>query len=218
MQYFPNTNQATTACTEQSSNKKTGHPMDSTKTFIDAQQLLDDSFALGLKILESEFLPDYIVGVWRGGAPVGIAVQELLSYFGVKTDHIAIRTSLYTGVNETASTVQVHGLHYLVETVNAHDKVLIVDDVFDSGRSIDQVIIDLEKKCRRNSPEFRIATPYYKPGNNKTQRTPDYFLHETDAWLVFPHELSGLAAEEILANKPGIDAIRHKLLQLKESS
>ncbi|MFB3078968.1 MAG: hypothetical protein ACE1Y4_13300 [Lysobacterales bacterium] len=42
--------------------------MDFEKTYIDAQQLLDDSYALGLKILESDFLPDYIVGVWRGGA------------------------------------------------------------------------------------------------------------------------------------------------------
>ena len=94
---------------------------------------------------------------------------------------------------------------------------VIVSAPKDKHELIAQVINDLEKKCRRNSPEFRIATPYYKPGNNKTQRTPDYFLHETDAWLVFPHELSGLAAEEILAQKPGIEAIRHKLLQLQES-
>ncbi|MCZ6828314.1 MAG: phosphoribosyltransferase family protein, partial [Gammaproteobacteria bacterium] len=181
------------------------------------QQLLDDSYALGLKILESDFLPDYIVGVWRGGAPVGIAVQELLSYFGVETDHIAIRTSLYTGIKETSATVQVHGLHYLIENVNAEDKVLIVDDVFDSGRSINQVIVDLKQKCRRNTPEFRIATPYYKPRNNKTDRIPDYFLHETDDWLVFPHELDGLTVKEILANKPGIEAIRDKLMQKCDS-
>ena len=191
--------------------------MDINKTYIDAQQLLDDSFALGLKILDSDFLPDYIVGVWRGGAPVGIAVQELLSYCGVVTDHIAIRTSFYTGVNETSSVVQVHGLHYLIESVNAEDKVLIVDDVFDSGRSINQVILDLEQKCRRNTPEFRIATPYYKPNNNKTERIPDYFLHETDDWLVFPHELDGLAVEEVLEMKPGIGAIRERLLQMRDS-
>jgi hypoxanthine phosphoribosyltransferase len=187
------------------------------KTYIDAQQLLDDSYSLGLKVLESKFQPDYIVGVWRGGAPVGIAVQELLSYFGLKTDHIAIRTSHYTGINETQASVQVHGLHYLIESVNAEDKVLIVDDVFDSGRSIDQLIVDLETKCRRNSPEFRIATPYYKPRNNKTQRVPDFFLHETDDWLVFPHELEGLAVEEILANKPGIESIRESLQQMQTS-
>ena len=56
------------------------------KLFISAQQLLEDSFALGLDILDSGFRPDVIVGVWRGGTPVGIAVQELLDYFGVETD------------------------------------------------------------------------------------------------------------------------------------
>ena len=188
--------------------------MKSHKIYIDAQQLLNDSFELALKVLESGFKPDYIVGVWRGGAPVGIAVQELLKYFGIDTDHISIRTSLYTGIDATADGVKVHGLHYLVENVNADDKVLIVDDVFDSGRSVDQLIVDLEQKCRRNSPTFRIATPYFKPRSNRTQRTPDYFLHETDHWLVFPHELDGLTVEEILANKPGIESIRQKLQEL----
>lgn len=185
------------------------------KTYIDAQQLLTDSFELAIQLLESGYVPDYIVGVWRGGAPVGIAVQELLSYCGVKTDHIAIRTSLYTGVNETDTSVQVHGLHYLVETVDAQDNVLIVDDVFDSGRSIEQIIHELKTKCRRNTPNFRVATPYYKPGNNKTTRVPDYYLHETDSWLVFPHELDGLSAQEIGGEKPGIDAVKHRILKLK---
>lgn len=192
--------------------------MEINKVYISAQQLLDDSYTLGLQIMESGFVPDYIVGVWRGGAPVGIAIQELLSYCGANTDHIAIRTSSYIGINETAPTVQVHGLHYLIENVNAEDKVLIVDDVFDSGRSINQIILDLEQKCRRNAPTFRIATPYYKPNNNKTQRTPHFFLHETDDWLVFPHELNGLTAEELLANKPGIESLREKLLQLKSAN
>lgn len=185
------------------------------KTYIDAQQLLTDSFELALQILESNYVPDYIVGVWRGGAPVGIAVQELLTYCGVKTDHIAIRTSLYTGVNETGASVQVHGLHYLIETVDAEDNLLIVDDVFDSGRSIEQTILDLKTKCRRNTPNFRVATPYYKPGNNKTTRVPDYYLHETDSWLVFPHELDGLSDDEIAGDKPGIATIKERLLQLK---
>jgi len=76
-----------------------------------------------------------------------------------------------------------------------------VDDVHDTGLSIDQVIQDLKSICKKNTPEIRIATPYYKPGNNKTSRTPDYFLHETEQWLGFPHELEGLTMAEIAANK-----------------
>ena len=187
------------------------------KTYISAEQLLLDSYELGLAVLDSDFHPDYIVGVWRGGAPVGIAIQELLKYAGLPTDHIAIRTSHYTGINETSKSVVVHGLHYLIENVNAEDKVLIVDDVFDSGRSIAQVISDLEIKCRRNTPVFRIATPYFKPANNKTTLTPDFYLHESDEWLVFPHELDGLSDEEVLREKPGLGHIRERIVKHRQS-
>jgi uncharacterized protein len=181
------------------------------KTYIDADRLLLDAYELGLNILESDFRPDYIVGVWRGGAPVGIAIQELLKYGGVETDHIAIRTSHYSGIAQTTESVVVHGLHYLIENLNAEDEVLIVDDVFDSGRSIKQIIVDLKAKCRRNCPSFRIATPYFKPGNNKTDLEPDFYLYKTEEWLVFPHELEGLTMEEVLQDKPGLGHLRERI-------
>ncbi|MCF6215039.1 MAG: hypothetical protein L3J58_02580 [Emcibacter sp.] len=168
------------------------------KVFISADDLLVDSFKMAHKILESGFEPDYIVGVWRGGTPIGIAVQEYLDYRGLKSDHIAIRTSSYTGIATRTSTVRVHGLGYIVDNINAEDKLLIVDDVFDSGLSVDAIIRDLSEQCRRNMPEdTRVATVYYKPEKRKTERIPDYYLHETDDWLVFPHELHGLTTDEI---------------------
>ncbi len=179
------------------------------KTYVSAEQLLEDSFELGARVLESGFEPDFIVGVWRGGTPVGIAVQELLDYFGVKTDHIAIRTSSYTGIGERGPRVRVHGLNYIVKNVNQEDSLLIVDDVFDTGHSIDAIIRHLRDQSRRNMPhEVRIATPYFKPVNNRTERTPDYFVHESDSWLVFPHELRGLDEAEILNGKSGTAAIK----------
>lgn len=181
------------------------------KQFIDAQQLLDDSFALGLQVLESGYVPHFIIGVWRGGAPVGIAVQELLDYFGIETDHIAIRTSFYTAIGETADKVKVHGLGHIIDNLRKADSILIVDDVSDTGLSMKQIAEDIEQACTDNPPEIRIATPYFKPGNNRTNRVPDYYLHETDKWLVFPHELSGLSAQEILDKKPGISALRAAL-------
>ncbi len=181
------------------------------KHYISASQLLQDSYELALKVYESGFRPDYIVGVWRGGAPVGIAVQELLHILGVDADHIAIRTSSYTGMNERNRHVQVHGLNYLIRRLESEDSLLIVDDVHDTGLSIDQTIHDLKKACKKNTPRVRIATPYFKPGKNKTNRVPDYFLHETDHWLVFPHELDGLSQEEIAANKPELQSLMDRL-------
>ena len=186
------------------------------KTYLSAQQLLEDSFQLGADIIASGFKPTIIIAIWRGGTPMGIAVQEMLAYAGIETDHIAIRTSHYTGIDQTSESVIVHGLHYLIENVNADDRVLIVDDVFDSGRSIQQVIWDLEKKCRRNTPTFKIATPYFKPTNNKTELVPDFFLHESNEWLVFPHELEGLSAQEVQDDKPGLGSIRDRLVALHQ--
>lgn len=168
------------------------------KIYISADALLEDSFKMAHMILESGFEPDYIVGVWRGGTPIGIAVQEYLDYRGLKSDHIAIRTSSYTGIATRTSTVRVHGLGYIVDNINSHDKLLIVDDVFDSGLSVDAIIRDLTEQCRRNMPEdTRVATVYYKPEKRKTERVPDYYIHETNEWLVFPHELHGLTMDEI---------------------
>ena len=89
--------------------------------------------------------------------------------------------------------------------------MLIVDDVYDSGLSIEAVIDNLKLKARKNTPHIRVATVYYKPGNNKTDRTPDYYVHETDQWLVFPHELDGLTIEEIYQHKPGLKDILGKV-------
>lgn len=172
------------------------------KLFISANQLLEDSFRLGKMIYESGFRPHFIVGVWRGGAPVGIAVQEYLAFQGIETDHIAIRTSSYYGIGEQEKTVKVHGMQYVIDNINADDALLLVDDVFDSGRSIVAILDELKNKTRRNMPDtLKIAMPFYKPKKNITDITPDYYLHETDKWLVFPHELVGLSPEEIQKSK-----------------
>jgi hypoxanthine phosphoribosyltransferase len=173
------------------------------KTFLSADQLLADSFELAARIIEDGFRPDMVVGVWRGGTPVGIAVQEVFEVCGLACDHIAIRTAAYTGMNQMAREVRVLGLDYLVETVEAEHSLLIVDDVFDSGRSIAAIIRELSRQARRNTPrDIRVGTVFYKPSKNQTDRVPDYYLHETEDWLVFPHEIEGLSAAELRAHKP----------------
>ena len=178
--------------------------------YVGAQELLEDAFELGARVLESEFRPNFIVAIWRGGAPIGIAVQELLDYFGVETDHIAIRTSSYRGIDGRASEVRVHGLNYLLKNIEQDDRLLIVDDVFDTGRTIEVVIGTLREKARRNAPlEIRVAVPFYKPSRNRTARVPDYYLHETDQWIKFPHSLEGLTAEEIRCHRSALfDVLR----------
>ena len=177
------------------------------KTVLTAQGLLEDSFKLGLEVLESGFEPTLIIAIWRGGTPVGMAVQEILAYCGIESDHIAIRTSSYIGVDERGS-VSVHGLNYIIKKVCHDDRVLIVDDVFDTGNTIVAVIEELTRRARGNTPEdIRVAVPWFKPSRNETNIQPDYFLHETSEWLVFPHELDALTPGEMLQSRPQLHEI-----------
>ena len=172
------------------------------KIFVSASMLLQDSFRLAAEIYRSGFRPDFIVGIWRGGTPVGIAIQEYFDYAGVKTDHIAVRTSSYVAIGQRSKTIRVHGLHYIIEEANADHSLLVVDDVFDSGCSVTALLKELSDKMRLKMPQtVRIATPWYKPDSNETGLVPDYYLHETDKWIVFPHELSGLTLDEIKEGK-----------------
>ncbi|WP_320823324.1 phosphoribosyltransferase [Reinekea sp.] len=174
------------------------------KTYLTGEQLLIDSFKLAEQVLLSGFRPSFIIAVWRGGAPIGIAVQEYLSFHGLDTDNIAIRTSSYAaGIDQQSRTVKVHDLNYLVKSVQQHDSLLIVDDVFDTGRSIEAIIGQLAQRTRRNMPQdIRVAVPYYKPSRSEVSRIPDYFIHETAAWLKYPHSMEGLTVLEMAEKRP----------------
>ena len=173
------------------------------KIYLDAQALLEDSFRLGAQVIASGFRPSIMIAVWRGGTPVGIAVQELLAYSGIETDHIAIRTSSYRGIDGRSSEIRIHGMNYLIKKVRHEDRLLIVDDVFDTGSTLDAVVRHLEEKARLNTPhDIRIAVPYFKPSRNLTARVPDYYLHETEDWLKYPHSLEGLSPEEVARHRP----------------
>ena len=172
------------------------------KTVLSAQDLLEDSFELGIKILESGFEPTMIIAIWRGGTPVGMAVQEVLSYCGIESDHIAIRTSSYVGVDQRGA-VAVHGLDYTIKKIRHDDRLLVVDDVFDTGNTFAAVISELKRRARANLPDdIRLAAPWYKPTRNETDLVPDYYLHETSEWLVFPHELDALTPDEMRERRP----------------
>ena len=101
-----------------------------------------------------------------------------------------------------------HGLNYLLKNIEHQDRLLIVDDVFDTGHTVDAVIRTLREKARRNAPhEIRIAVPFYKPSRNRTDRVPDYYLHETEQWIKFPHSLEGLTDDEIERHRPALHAV-----------
>ena len=192
-----------------------------TKVFVAADDLLQDSFQLAAEIANAGFEPDFVVGLWRGGSAVGIAVQEGLDFLGIKTDHIAIRTSYrgaasYSEMVSKADSIRVHGLQYLLENLCSHHSMLIVDDVFSTGSSVQAVIDQLTRKTRLNLPhDIRVATVWYRP-SGKTIREPDFFVHKTDDWLVLPYELSGMSVAELREHRPELSDIIDRLEPLVE--
>ena len=81
----------------------------------------------------------------------------------------------------------------VVEDLRCADRILIVDDVLDTGKTIEAIY----KFFNYNSiiGKIKIASVYYKPATSSI--CPDYYIHKTDRWIVFPHELEELLPSEV---------------------
>lgn len=178
------------------------------KVFVTARTLLLESVRLARRVHASGFRPDFLIGIWRGGTPPGIVLHEYLRLHGHDPYHTSIKTQSYRGMQRGGEGVEIKGLEHVIDVVDAADRLLLVDDVFDSGHTMAAILEAIRRQARRNAPEMRIATVYYKPSKNRTAIEPDWWQVETDEWIVFPHELEGLTAEEIRAKGRGIaDAV-----------
>ena len=172
--------------------------------------------------MKQGFSPDFLVGLWRGGSAVGIAVQEGLDYLGIKTDHIAIRTS-YQGRRQLPGNGRAKPTPFAcmdcstcLKTWLRHHSLLIVDDVYSTGSSVKAVIDQLALKTRRNMPkDIRVASVWFRP-TDRTLLTPDYFVHETRDWLALPYELNGMSLDELRQHRPELLGVIDRLEPLME--
>lgn len=174
------------------------------KKYLSSQELLEMSYQLGVKIIEDKFQPTMLLGLWRGGTPIGIAVHELLFAVGNDCFHKSIKTTRIPFGDDFK--INIIGLNYICRHLKKEDKILIIDDIFDSGRTMEAIVDRLIGYANREKwiPDYRIATIFYKPNANKTTILPDYYIETTEDWIVFPHEISNLTEEELKANKPYI--------------
>ncbi len=175
------------------------------KLFVGAEALLLDSFRLAKQVYDSEYIPDVLIGIWRGGTPVGLCVHEYFMNKGHFPYHTAIKTESYQE-NGVAGSVDVSGLEHVLKILNKKKgptRILLVDDVYDRGRTMKKVSTMI-KEGTSLEHDIRFATIFYKPENNETETVPDYFLHETDRWIVFPHELQDLTEKEIIRKNPNV--------------
>ena len=135
------------------------------------------SLLLGLsEKIRLDYKPEVLVGILRGGVFPALILSDLLGIKNLST--IGLRH--YEGINRTMT----QGiLNQPVSFPLEYRKVLLVDDVADTGESLITAIKHIKEK---GAKELRCATIYYKPWS--TIR-PDYYSRETEKWIVFPWEL-----------------------------
>lgn len=173
------------------------------KVYVSANDYLRDSFRLARMILDSEWLPDDLIALWRGGAPVGVSVHEFLYYHGVRPCHHVLKCQSYTGIQTRGHHVTFENADALFQSVAPGARVLVIDDVFDTGCTAHTVL----QRLALIGVDARLATVYWKPKANQTTLRPDYFVRKTDQWIVFPHELDGLTLDEVKVKDPAIFAL-----------
>lgn len=169
------------------------------KTYLSAKEYQRDMWNLAARIRRGTWRPDYLVGLWRGGAPVAIHVHEFLKASGWKTEHLPLKCWSYTGIGENGNEVKFFGGEAVFSLFKPGDKVLFVDDVFDTGQTAAAIVGEMAKI----GADAKIACVYWKKDNNRTALAPDFTVRTLgNEWLVFPHEIDGLTSEEI-AQKDG---------------
>jgi hypoxanthine phosphoribosyltransferase len=138
----------------------------------------DHVYALLLEIADrvkaSGFEADLIVGVSRGGWLPARILSDLLA-----NPHLAsIRVDFYRDIGQTTAAPRIT---QPVSVSVKGKRVLVVDDITDSGQSFQLVWEALAPAAA----EVKGVTLYHKPWSCFT---PDIFARETEAWVIFPWE------------------------------
>ena len=163
------------------------------KHYLSADEYLRDSWRLAAAVRKAGWRPDILIALWRGGAPVGVALHEFFTVSGWPMRHIPLKCSSYTGIGEQSNVVEFTCGDIVFGTLRKGDKVLVVDDVFDTGRTAAAV----KERMDAIGVEMKMACVYWKPQKNLTSLAPDYFVRDVGLeWIVFPHEIEGLTPEE----------------------
>jgi hypoxanthine phosphoribosyltransferase len=179
------------------------------KEFLSYDVVRNNALKLAHRIYHDEFIPDVIYVSLRGGAYLGNVISE---YFKVvrrgarPVYYAAVVARSYTDVRQSER-IMVEGWTYAPEHLRIGDRVLLVDDIFDSGRTINHLAaIILEKGIPRR--DLKVAVHDYKYFYDKADQLPiqpDYWcrkhelsLQDEDRWIHYmSHELVGLSGEEL---------------------
>ncbi|MFX0151216.1 MAG: phosphoribosyltransferase [Candidatus Hodarchaeota archaeon] len=156
------------------------------------------------KQLRGNYFPDVIAGISRGGLVPARIISDLYLIEEKKPTLSIMQIGFYSGVGKTEK----EPIIYQDLPGHIHGRsILLIDDVADSGVSLDFALKYLEMKKPK---EVRIGTLYYKPWSIIK---PDYYVEETESWIIFPHERYEFMAEQ--SKSSGSSSIELKDFLLK---
>jgi len=178
------------------------------KEFLPYSMVRNDALKLAKRIFDDGFMPDVIYIPLRGGAYMGNVFSEFFKLVNTRDRPVfyaAVVARSYTDIHQ-AGRVRIDGWTYDPEYLRSGDKVLFVDDIFDTGRTINHLVeCILDKGLPRE--DVKIAVHDYKIAAYREQLpiTPDYWWRkievdkpENDSWIHYlSHELEGLTDAEI---------------------
>jgi hypoxanthine phosphoribosyltransferase len=197
----------------------------SNKEFIQYNTIRNNAIRLADTILSDEFIPDVIYVSLRGGAYMGNVISECFKFIRRGQRPIfyaAVVARSYTDIREHDQ-VRVDGWTYSPEHLRTGDRVLLVDDIFDTGRTINHLAdIILQRGIPRS--DLKIAVHDYKIRDYVAEHQPiqpDYYCRkhevatpEEDIWIHYlSHEMVGLLPDEIDRNYED-EEVRRILRQL----
>jgi|YNPMSStandDraft_1061717.scaffolds.fasta_scaffold00005_8 hypothetical protein len=161
--------------------------------FKKPKEVLIQSFFLGKKLYYEGFRPNHAISLWRGGTIIGLGINEFYRMKGIFINHTSITTSTYND-NFEQKEVIIKGLEHVIKVVVPEDNLLIIDDIFDTGETINTLLNILNAKTRKNMPNLvKIATLDCKPEKNLFKPNITYInSYNKDLWVNYPHEISDL--------------------------
>ncbi|RKX76151.1 MAG: phosphoribosyltransferase [Spirochaetes bacterium] len=189
------------------------------KEFLPYSMVRNDALKLAKRIFDDGFMPDVIYIPLRGGAYMGNVFSEFFKLVNTRDRPVfyaAVVARSYTDIHQ-AGRVRIDGWTYDPEYLRSGDKVLFVDDIFDTGRTINHLVeCILDKGLPRE--DVKIAVHDFKVASYREQMpiTPDYWWRklvvdkpENDSWIHYlSHELEGLTdleiEEQYLATDPDL--------------
>ena len=170
-----------------------------TKVYLDPKDYLHDIWRLARQVYDSDWRPEVLLALWRGGAAPGVAMHEFLKVKGRSLRHAPVKCSSYTGIGTSEAEVKFdEHAERVLASLAPGTKVLVVDDVFDTGRTAAAV----HDRMAAIGCDMRLACVYWKPLKNVTSLAPDFFVRKLEQWIVFPHEIEGLTPEEVAVKDP----------------